>query len=353
MSTMNVVMYTSDAPAGEHAADAIAKHEPTDETSADAAASPEPSSGIVYEKEEQEQEQEQEQHTQPEHTESKEDVKLEEEAAAADDEEKEKEAKDKEEPREATFLDYLKSPVVELVIGTGDKQTVLSAHRAILGDSPFIKDITSQEGADQVGFPPVTPNTTPGRTLTRNSFPQTRVLLPDESVEAVACYLQYQYRGEYVVQSATSSSSSDATPSPGEDLLCHARVFFLASKLGHAELKRLARHKIHRVGSTPQGEIAYARYVYGSDSPDAADLRRPIANYWANDDAAREAVPDEFKAVCLEFPEFSYDILSCANRKRPASGTPGRERESARGEEGRKGPAAGSAAAKRRRSRRM
>lgn len=36
-----------------------------------------------------------------------------------------------------TFVDYLKSPIVEMAIGSGDAQTVLYAHQALLTRSPF------------------------------------------------------------------------------------------------------------------------------------------------------------------------------------------------------------------------
>jgi hypothetical protein len=39
-------------------------------------------------------------------------------------------------PAEA-FWTYLRSPVVKLNIGSGDEQTILSAHRAILERSPY------------------------------------------------------------------------------------------------------------------------------------------------------------------------------------------------------------------------
>ncbi|KAL8804967.1 MAG: hypothetical protein Q9200_005613 [Gallowayella weberi] len=36
-----------------------------------------------------------------------------------------------------TFIDYLKSPMIELLIGNGDSQTLLMAHKALLTKSPF------------------------------------------------------------------------------------------------------------------------------------------------------------------------------------------------------------------------
>ncbi|KAI5289897.1 hypothetical protein KEM54_002938 [Ascosphaera aggregata] len=207
-------------------------------------------------------------------------------------------------PRKLTFLDYLKSPIVELVVGKGEKKTTLTAHQALLAESPYIREIIDSEES-----------------------PVGQIFLPEESVEAVGCFLQYQYRGEYIAYSDEDGDTVEiggANADSGEELLRHARVFFLASKFGHDELKRLARHKIHRVESTPRGEIAYARYVYGNKSTDAAELRKPVANFWASNEALRDEVKEEFKATCLDFPEFSYDILS-SDKKRPASGTPSRE----------------------------
>ncbi|KAI5298757.1 hypothetical protein KEM55_002980 [Ascosphaera atra] len=230
-------------------------------------------------------------------------------------------------PRKLTFLDYLKSPIVELIVGQGDAKTTLTAHRDLLSESPYFREALSGQDASepvraQPHAPAHTPNASDQRTPSQQQ--QHKVELPDESVEAVGCFLQYQYRGEY---NASSSSGDDedneddrSPPAPddaGEQLLRHARVFFLASKFGHDELKRLARHKIHRIESTPRGEIAYARFIYANKSADAWELRRPAANFWAANDHLRDEVREEFRATCLEFPEFSYDILS-SEKKRPA-----------------------------------
>ena len=39
---------------------------------------------------------------------------------------------------------YLKSPIVDLVVGSGHDQTVLRAHEAILMDSPFFAEAVAQ-----------------------------------------------------------------------------------------------------------------------------------------------------------------------------------------------------------------
>ncbi|OCL03319.1 hypothetical protein AOQ84DRAFT_153388 [Glonium stellatum] len=46
--------------------------------------------------------------------------------------------------KQVTFLDYLRSPIVELVVGTGEEQTPLFAHQAMLIKSPFFAEICAQ-----------------------------------------------------------------------------------------------------------------------------------------------------------------------------------------------------------------
>jgi hypothetical protein len=47
-------------------------------------------------------------------------------------------------PERVTFIDYLKTPIVELLIGQGEHQTLLTAHQALLVQSPFFEDACSQ-----------------------------------------------------------------------------------------------------------------------------------------------------------------------------------------------------------------
>lgn len=42
-------------------------------------------------------------------------------------------------PTRVTFLDWLRSPIVQLVVGQGENSTVLTAHQALLEQSPFFK----------------------------------------------------------------------------------------------------------------------------------------------------------------------------------------------------------------------
>lgn len=57
------------------------------------------------------------------------------------------------EPR-TTFLSYLMSPVVTLLVGEGEEQVVLSAHQALLAQSPFFDEATKSFVEDgSVCFP--------------------------------------------------------------------------------------------------------------------------------------------------------------------------------------------------------
>jgi hypothetical protein len=97
----------------------------------------------------------------------------------------------------------------------------------------------------------------------------------------------------------------------GDQLLKHARIYTLADKLGLPELKSLAVSKIHRINSTAKGEIAYARYVYGNTAADDVTIRKPVAAFWATrSHVLRHDAGDEFRSMCLEYPTFSFDILS-------------------------------------------
>lgn len=132
---------------------------------------------------------------------------------------------------------------------------------------------------------------------------QRRISLPDENVEAFGCFLQFQYTRNYSQDAAMDDS--------GEQLLKHARVYTLAEKLGIPDLKSLAHSKIHQIDSTSSGEIIYARYVYTHTPPDDTTIRRPIAAFWASrSHFLRHESEEEFKKLCLEVPEFCFDVLS-------------------------------------------
>jgi hypothetical protein len=94
-------------------------------------------------------------------------------------------------------------------------------------------------------------------------------------------------------------------------LLKHARVYTLAETLGLPALKSLALSKIHCVNSTAKGEIAYARYVYGHTHKDDHTIRAPVVIFWATrSHTLRAEAEEEFRSMCLEYPQFGYDVLS-------------------------------------------
>jgi hypothetical protein len=97
----------------------------------------------------------------------------------------------------------------------------------------------------------------------------------------------------------------------GAQLLKHARVYTLAEKLGVVALKELAHSKVHRINSTAKGEITYARFVYAKTPREDVTIRRPIASFWGQrSHVLRHEAEDEFKKLCLEFPEFGFDVLT-------------------------------------------
>lgn len=213
------------------------------------------------------------------------------------------------------FLDYLRSPIIQLNIGAGDLATTISAHKAILTQSPYFADLLADEDV-------------------------TFADLPDEDLDAMACFLQYQYTGEYFPRRLTNQPeglehdpSVPAVDSTGAQLLKHARVYTLAEKLGLPNLQSLAHSKIHRINSTAIGEIAYARYVYGYTGADDQTIRKPVAAFWATrSHVLRHEAEAEFKAMCLEFPQFGFDVLSLVldarekrqrDREEEATSTPG------------------------------
>jgi hypothetical protein len=105
--------------------------------------------------------------------------------------------------------------------------------------------------------------------------------------------------------------STPAVDETGDQLLKHARVYTLADTLQLPALQSLASSKIHCVNSTAKGEIAYARYVYAYTQKDDSAIRAPVVNFWAmRSHTLRAEAEDEFRMMCLEFPQFGYDVLS-------------------------------------------
>jgi BTB/POZ domain len=196
---------------------------------------------------------------------------------------------------QTVFLSYLQSPIVELMVGSGADATVLTAHEALVSQSPyFAAKLAGQTGDKR------------------------HLDLPDESLDAIGCFLQYQYTGEYFPRRIpTNPDGLETDPSvpdvdeTGAQLLKHARVYTLAQKLGMSALKTLAHSKIHRINSTAVGEIAYARYVYGNTPATDITIRKPVAAFWATrSHVLRHEAEDEFRQMCLEFPQFGFDVLS-------------------------------------------
>lgn len=82
-------------------------------------------------------------------------------------------------------------------------------------------------------------------------------------------------------------------------------------QFGVSHLKRPASSKIHGVNSTARGEIACIRYMHAYTSKDDTKVRALIDSFWATrSHTLRSEVEDEFKQLCLEYPQFGYDALS-------------------------------------------
>ncbi|CAG7559274.1 unnamed protein product [Fusarium equiseti] len=198
------------------------------------------------------------------------------------------------EPR-ITFANYLMSPIVTLLIGSGD-QSILSAHQGLLTQSPYFKDICD--------------------TFVEDGSPR-QIELPDYDIDTVGSFLEYLYTGEYFPKKLPGQRVLESDPTipsvdnSGDQLLKHARIYTLAEKFGVDGLKTLSSSKIHCVNSTAKGEIAYARYVYAFTSNDDITIRAPVASFWATrSHTLRAEAEEEFKALCLEHPQFGYDVLT-------------------------------------------
>ncbi|GAQ06929.1 hypothetical protein ALT_4250 [Aspergillus lentulus] len=212
------------------------------------------------------------------------------------------------------FLDYLTSPIVELIVGKDEHETSLTAHQSLLLESPFLAQAVaafSESGPVRTSF--LLSNILDAFTNTISGM-QRRIKLPDENVEAFGCFLQFQYTHDYSASPADPPADQDVVgelDDSGELLLRHARVYTLAEKLGVPALKSLAHSKIHRINSTSHGEIAYARYVYTHTPVDDVTIRKPVASFWATrSHVLRHEAEEEFKKLCLEVPEFCFDVLS-------------------------------------------
>ncbi|KAL9044173.1 MAG: hypothetical protein Q9214_002669 [Letrouitia sp. 1 TL-2023] len=197
-----------------------------------------------------------------------------------------------EEEKPAERTTYLKSPMIELLIGSGADQALLRAHKDLVIKSPFL-----------------------AHKLLGDS-PPTRISLADDEVDAISCCLEWLYTGEYYPPKLPSGvlaadSATPQTDSDGRQLLKHARVYTLAEKLGLPTLKSLSHSKIHLVNSTALAELAYARYVYSHTSSDDLTIRKPVASFWGQrSHVLRHETEGSFRTMCLDFPEFAFDVLN-------------------------------------------
>ncbi|KAI0405398.1 hypothetical protein F4802DRAFT_181586 [Xylaria palmicola] len=199
------------------------------------------------------------------------------------------------EPR-TSFMNYLTSPVVTLIVGSAETETILTAHQGLLVQSPFFADACAAFADD--GSP-------------------RQIELTNDDIDAVGCFLEYLYTGDYFPKKLQGQRHLEPDPSlpavdeSGEQLLKHARVYTIAEKFGMDKLKSLSSSKIHCVNSTAKGEITYARYVYQYTSPGDTTVRAPVANFWATrSHTLRAEAEEEFRSLCLEFPQFGYDVLT-------------------------------------------
>ncbi|KAG9561945.1 hypothetical protein KCU71_g7950, partial [Aureobasidium melanogenum] len=196
-------------------------------------------------------------------------------------------------PARVTFLDYLKSPIIELSVGNEDNVTVLHAHQRLLEQSPVLDEKIAALAESE----------------------NRRIELPKEDLTATACFLEFLYKNDYFPTLSGSSLETDPEiPVPdteGMALLRHARVYTLAQRFGVPALATLAHKKIHLTQSTARGEIEYARYVYGHTETTDESIRKPVAAFWATrSHVLRHEAEKEFRSMCLEFPQFGFDVLS-------------------------------------------
>ncbi|KAI9652213.1 MAG: hypothetical protein M1831_007122 [Alyxoria varia] len=204
------------------------------------------------------------------------------------------------------FLDYLKSPIVQLNIGEGVEATTLSAHQDLLTKSPYFEQACASfpDPASLSNAPPMVP-----------AKQKREIDLPEADLNAMGGVLEYLYNGEYfprrVGDTLETHPSIPGVDESGDQLLRHAHIYNLAESFHLPSLKSLAHSKIHRTTSTARGEIAFARHVYKTTDPTDTAIRAPIAAFWGTrSHKLRHEAEEEFRAMCLEFPQFGFDVLS-------------------------------------------
>ncbi|KAA8563804.1 hypothetical protein EYC84_011819 [Monilinia fructicola] len=190
-------------------------------------------------------------------------------------------------PARVTYLDYLKSPVISLLVGQGDEQALLNAHQALLCKSPWFEEACGKFSDD---------------------VSERRIDLIDEDLDAVGCFLEYLYTNDYFPRKIPGSRDLEQDPAmpdvdeTGDQLLKHARV------------------------------------LYSGGNKDDQTIRAPVANFWATrSHTLRSEAETEFREMCLEFPQFGYDVLTRVldeklkreknEKMHPSHGTPGSSRK--------------------------
>ncbi|TPX19041.1 uncharacterized protein E0L32_011285 [Thyridium curvatum] len=207
----------------------------------------------------------------------------------------EAEVEEGETPR-PSFTSFLTSPIVTLLVGNSGQETVITAHQALLTQSPYFREACAE--------------------FTDDGSPR-QIDLADHDIDAMGCFLEFLYTGDYFPKKIPGQRQLETDPSlpkvdeTGDQLLKHARVYTLAEKFQMPQLKQLSSSKIHCVNSTAKGEIAYARYVYAHTPKEDNSIRAPVAKFWAmRSHTLRAEAEEEFRALCLEHPQFGYDVLT-------------------------------------------
>lgn len=172
---------------------------------------------------------------------------------------------------------------------------MLSAHQLLLAGSPYFERACAQFS---------------------DSTSRRRIDLTGRDLTATASVIEFLYKGDYfpTLTGNTNMEYDPSVPQPdheGVGLLRHARIYALAQEFEIPALAAMAHKKIHLTQSTAKGEIAYARFVYSETSPDDENIRKPVATFWATrSHVLRHEAEQEFKRMCLEFPQFGFDVLS-------------------------------------------
>ena len=179
--------------------------------------------------------------------------------------------------------------MVTLDVGTAPHSVTLTAHESLLSRSPYFASLLDEQPASSKA-----------------------ITLPNDDLTAITSALEYLYTNDYhPLKPSSSHSSLGPTDTDGSLLLHHARIYTLADKLGLPSLRTLAHSKIHHVESTAAAELKYARYVYNHTSREDATIRKPVASFWGQrSHVLRHETEGGFRNMCLEFPEFAFDVLS-------------------------------------------